>query len=345
MEKHPAKQSTTEFNTRDETMTRDTWLTIKDQIKITPVCWPTMFILFFDVFLLYISWKIFPNTVLEKFLSYFLATLAFLQVYLILHEATHTAISKISSINDMIGHICGFAVLMPYLPRQTSHLLHHTWTGHPVRDPANNRMIQKFSVITERDVKKIERLWKYWIPVIIINDRIGLWLSPHKNKKNGNQTAKNEKELFWNKQYLFGYTIFIVFLIISQNFALFTLWFLPSIISAFIIEELVNLPHHAETPLLSPTDKAVPYWEQQLVTHSCKSIPVWSKFIILSFNLHVAHHYYPNAPWSQLHNLDQKIKNDSQTSVDQLNEFSWSLKNRRKPLMSLMGHYFSKETI
>lgn len=324
-------------------MTRDTWLNIKNNIKINSVCWPTMFILFFDFLLLYISWKLFPNTALEKFLSYFLATIAFLQLYLILHEATHSAVSQISPINDMIGHICGFAVLMPFLPRQTSHLLHHTWTGHPVRDPANNRMIQKFSVITERDVKKIEKLWKYWIPVIIINDRIGLWLSPHKNKKNGNHTSKNEKELFWNKMYLFGYFLFIIFLMVSHNLALFALWFLPSIISAFVIEELVNLPHHAETPLLNPADKAVPYWEQQLVTHSCKSIPFWSKYIILSFNLHVAHHYFPSAPWNQLYSLDLKIKNDSHASADQLNEFSWSLKNRRKPLMSLMGHYFAKQ--
>ena len=324
-------------------MNRDAWLILKNQIKINSINWLTVFIFFFDVLLLSISWNIFSQGIFYKLLSYLIASFAFLQLYLILHEATHNAVSESTYINDFIGHLCGFVVLMPFLPRQTSHLLHHTWTGHPVRDPANNRMIQKFSVITEKDIQKLEKIWKFWIPAIIINDRIGLWLSPHKNKKNGNQTSKNKKELFWNKFYIVNYFHIFVVLIMFHQLASFAIWFIPSIAIAFIIEELVNLPHHAETPLLKPTDKAIPYWDQQKVTHSCEPIPIWSHFIILNFNLHVAHHFFPTASWNLLPYLDLKIQENLKGAEDQLNEFSWSIKNRRKPLMNLMGHYFSKE--
>ena len=285
-------------------MNRDAWLILKSHMKIDSINWLTVFIFIFDVFLISLSWNLFSYGLIYKILSYLMASFAFLQLYLILHEATHNAISKFSFINDFFGHFCGFVVLIPYLPRQSSHLLHHTWTGHPVRDPSNNRMIKKFSVITENEIAKLERIWKHWIPAIVINDRIGLWL------------------------------------IAFQQLTSFAIWFIPSITIAFIIEELVNLPHHAETPLLKPTDKAIPYWEQQKVTHSCKPIPIWSYFVILNFNLHVAHHFFPTAPWNLLPELDQKIKEGLKNSEEHLNEFSWSIINRQKPLMSLMGHYF-----
>ncbi len=321
-------------------MNRDAWLILKSHMKIDSINWLTVFIFIFDVFLISLSWNLFSYGLIYKILSYLMASFAFLQLYLILHEATHNAISKFSFINDFFGHFCGFVVLIPYLPRQSSHLLHHTWTGHPVRDPSNNRMIKKFSVITENEIAKLERIWKHWIPAIVINDRIGLWLSPHKIKKQGHLTKKIEKELFWNKFYILNYFLFLIGLIAFQQLTSFAIWFIPSITIAFIIEELVNLPHHAETPLLKPTDKAIPYWEQQKVTHSCKPIPIWSYFVILNFNLHVAHHFFPTAPWNLLPELDQKIKEGLKNSEEHLNEFSWSIINRQKPLMSLMGHYF-----
>lgn len=325
-------------------MNRETWLPLKNTIKINSINWLTLFIFIFDVSLIYLSWTMFSKDLLFKIFSCLIAAFAFLQLYLILHEATHNAISKFSFINDFFGHVCGFVVLMPFLPRQTSHLLHHTWTGHPVRDPANNRMIKKFSVITEKEIANLETIWKYWIPAIVINDRIGLWMSPHKIKKSGHLTNKIEKELLWNKIYMICYFIFFIALIMNDQLTTFILWFIPAVVIAFIIEELVNLPHHAETPLLKPTDKAIPYWEQQTFTHSCKTIPVWSYFVILNFNLHVAHHFFPTAPWNILPDLDQKIRESLKSSDEHLNEFSWSVINRRKPIMNLMGHYFSKKT-
>ncbi len=327
-------------------MNRDLWLTIKNQIELSKINGPTLFIFIIDIFLLLTSWNLFQLGSFFVIISYLFASLALLQFYLILHEATHNAVSTSNFINSLIGHLCGFLVLMPYLPRQSSHILHHTWTGHPVRDPANNRMIQKFSVITEKDIMRLETIWKYWIPAIIINDRVGLWLSPHKIKKSGQSTQKIQKELFWNKIYLLNYFLILAVVIRLGHLGTFSLWLIPSLFIAFIIEELVNLPHHAETPLVKPTDKAIPYWEQHKVTHSCQSIPFWSNYIILNFNLHVAHHFFPTASWNLLTSLDKKIQNNlSEKSNDQINEFSWSIKNRPRPLMSLMGHYFNQANL
>ncbi len=113
----------------------------------------------------------------------------------------------------------------------------------------------------------------------------------------------------------------------------------------FLIEELANLPHHAETPLLNAEDKALPYWEQHKVTHSCKAVPVWSHFVLLNFNLHTAHHWFPAVPWYGLPAVNQILKEAAPHILSEhetQNELEWSLKNRKRPLLNIMGHYFDK---
>jgi len=324
-------------------MKKEIWQNIKKN-QLNNKAYLTYLIFLIDIILICASWELSFKTVLFTIISKIFLVLSLVHLYLIMHEASHSAISSNKFINDLIGHICGWIVIMPYLARTHSHLLHHTWTGHPVRYPANKRMIEKFSVMTPKQAQKLEFIWRNWIPAIVLNDRIGLWKSPF-NKSMFTSQSKSQTEIIFNYTYLFLYISLLCILYLNNQLIHFINWFLPAFLILAIIEELVNLPHHAETPLLKTQDKALPYWEQGIVTHSCKTIPVWSKFILLNFNLHTAHHFFPNAAWYDLPIIHEKIEStspDDLTDRKYLNELKWSLINRKRSLLSIMGHYFDK---
>ena len=326
-------------------MTKELWKQLKQNNSFSQTHWPTFTILTFDVLLSLISWRISFLSAPFFVFSQLLLCLALFHSYLILHEAAHSAVAQNRSVNDLVGQICGWFLFMPFLSRQSSHLLHHTWAGHPRRDPANNRMIQKFSVITPKEVKHLEFVWKYWFPAIIINDRIGLWRAPFQQSDSGLKSPRVKSEIRWAYLYAAFYFLVGSFILFSGSAQHFFLWYLPALFVCFLVEELANLPHHAETKLLDDSDKALPYWEQHQVTHSCKNVPVWSRFVLLNFNMHTAHHLFPTAPWYGLPELQNQIRlicPDIISEHETKNELEWSLLNRRKPLLSIMGHYFYK---
>ncbi len=181
------------------------WDKIKASNHFSGLHLPTLLVIILDIFLIALAWRISFLSIPYFILSVFLLAVALLHFYLLLHEATHSAVSGSSHINNFVGHICGWSILMPFLPRQTSHLLHHTWTGHPRRDPANNRMIQKFSVITDAQAQQLEFVWKYWLPAIIVNDRIGLWRAPFQQRQNGLKSRRVASEINWSHLYVCFY--------------------------------------------------------------------------------------------------------------------------------------------
>ena len=238
-------------------MTKELWKQLKQNNSFSQTHWPTFTILTFDVLLSLISWRISFLSAPFFVFSQLLLCLALFHSYLILHEAAHSAVAQNRSVNDLVGQICGWFLFMPFLSRQSSHLLHHTWAGHPRRDPANNRMIQKFSVITPKEVKHLEFVWKYWFPAIIINDRIGLWRAPFQQSDSGLKSPRVKSEIRWAYLYAAFYFLVGSFILFSGSAQHFFLWYLPALFVCFLVEELANLPHHAETKLLDDSAAGV----------------------------------------------------------------------------------------
>ena len=61
-------------------------------------------------------------------------------------------------------------------------------------------------------------------------------------------------------------------------------------------------------------------------------VPIWSNFILLNFNHHIAHHYSPSTSWEDLERLEKVIETKAgiKEKDQDLNEMNWSLKNRRE---------------
>lgn len=306
----------------------------------------TTFLFGADLLLLSASWYLAAGGGLVRRLSAsVLLLLALLQLYLVLHEAIHRSASPHRRLNELIGHLCGWIIFLPFLPRQRNHLLHHVWAAHPTRDPENSKMIERFSVMTRGEATKVELLWRSWLPVMGLNHFLATWWSPFEERRRGRRSRRYAKEARWAIVYVAAYAILAALVIVRGKTSLFVSWFFPPWFMLLVLAEMLNLPHHAEAPLLAKEAEALPYWAQDAVSHNCGSLPIWSKFVILNFNLHIAHHLFPSVPWYELPRVERLIQEKTgQVPAAFKNEFAWSLVNRRRPLLQLMGHFFDKRT-
>jgi fatty acid desaturase len=326
-------------------MTKEDWELVKSEIRGPIRRWPTFAVILIDLIVFVLSGWLRHQGRFAAILAFILLALVLHHAYLLLHEATHSAIARSKRINALVGHVCGWLIGVPYLSRQRSHMLHHSWTGHPEGDPANKRVIERFAVMSDRQASRLDRIWRSWLPLLTFNDRIGLWRDPFRKHRAEPKVARYIQEVRASRLYFVGYLVAGVLLFWGGMLADFVIWYAPAWAMQLILDELVNLPHHAETPLLARGDDALPLWEQHRVTHSCKSLWFWSSCLLLNFNLHTAHHLYPWVPWSGLPEVHRKLLQKVPTlrlEQETRNELTWSLRNRRRSLLKIMGPYFDR---
>jgi acyl-lipid omega-6 desaturase (Delta-12 desaturase) len=329
---------------RARAMTRQDWQVVKSELRV-PRRWPTVGVIVLDAAIFAVSAWLTQQGVSARLPAILLLTFALHHAYLLSHEAQHSAISKHTWLNNLVGHICSWSIAVPFLSRQRSHMLHHSFTGHPDKDPANKRVIQRFAVMNEAQAQTLERIWSSWVPLLTLNDRVGLWRDAFRQRREKPTVRRFEREVRANYCYLVAYAAALGGLSWLGQLELAVAWYLPAWAFQLALDELVNLPHHAETPLLDHDADALPLWEQHVVTHSCKTVPVWSSCALLHFNLHIAHHLFPWIPWHELpdaqHKLQQRVPALSHERTTR-NELHWSLQNRQRPLLTIMQPYFDR---
>jgi len=276
-----------------------------------------------------------------KIVAEILTMLALVQVYLILHEANHGAVCRTRWINGVAGHLCGWLVFLPFLSRQRHHLQHHAWAGHPIHDPENRGIIERFASLTRSGSSRLEFIWRYWIPLIAANSYLANWRSPFRARAGGDGSARVRKEIRFAWIYLAGYATALCVARANGRMASLLCWYVPALIVQLMAVELLNLPHHAEAPVLPASAGRLRYWEQEAVTHSCAALPVWSSAIILNFNLHIAHHAFPMVAWHQLPRIQKAMADCGPVGGEwRMDEWSWSAANRKRPLLDVMKAYF-----
>ncbi|WGS45630.1 fatty acid desaturase [Burkholderia sp. JSH-S8] len=324
-------------------MTKDEWLSVKKQLPQGPTGAATIALWLADLALLAAAWTMWHSGGWWCVPAYLVGMLAVLHFYLIMHEATHAAVSRVAFVNDGIGHVCSWIIGLPFLPRRRSHLGHHAWTAHPTGDPENRKMIEKFSVMTEKEARSLEFMWRHWIPMMAFNHILSHWIASFQPQRSRADRGKPNREWAYAIAYLIGYAAVgaIAFAsgVLGELVAFAALLWLTLLLAV----ELLNLPHHAEIPLLAHDAKRPPLWEQDVVSHSCASVPIWSRWVILNFNLHVVHHAYPWLPWHDLPRAQQLVDaTPSAEASSQQHEWAFAITNRRRPLLELMGHFFDK---
>jgi acyl-lipid omega-6 desaturase (Delta-12 desaturase) len=250
-----------------------------------------------------------------------LLTLALVQLYLLHHECVHHAIFASVRANELLGHLLGFVLFYPFAARREAHLQHHAWTNHPDRDPATARALARLLALSDRQLRTLAIAWRLVVPLFALGERVAL----------GRAFLADRTQRAVAVLYGFGYVALA--LLLQRCGALGT--YLLALYGLLVAEEALNLPHHLHTPFV---DRPLPLWEQDAVSHSLRSVPVWSRWILLSFNLHGAHHVFPQQPWYQLRRLDRLLR--ARAAED--TELSWSLRERRRPFSDAFDNFLSR---
>lgn len=321
-------------------MNRAAWRAIRAEVEHGGGTWRTWAVLLFDCAAGAAACWLHARAGWYALAAVPVFALVLLHAYLLVHEASHNAVAAGRRLNDAVGQACAWLVAMPYMARRRSHLLHHTWAGHPYGDPANRRLIARFAVMTQEQARALERIWRSWMPLMVINDRLGLWREPFAS---GDPRLRGERRIA--RVQLLSYAAAAGLLGANGHGAALWQLYLPALLLAFVLEEIANLPHHAGTPLLQAQDEALRLWEQHRVTHSCRSVPFWSRYVLLNFNLHTAHHLFPTLPWHRLPCAQRRIAlhlPDFDHAHVTEPELPWTLRHRKRPLLDLMGHYFDR---
>ena len=86
-----------------------------------------------------ILWPLTLNGIISIWSSLLVSSICACLCYLPSHEAQHGNIAKKDSnlfwLNELIGYTSLIPIVLPYRLAQSTHMLHHTYTNDPIKDP------------------------------------------------------------------------------------------------------------------------------------------------------------------------------------------------------------------
>jgi len=200
-------------------------------------------------------------------------------------------------VNAMIGHYSSLFCFLPFFPWKDIHSEHHSWTGHLEKDPTLKKVRQ---LRQSGRIPWIARLgWYSWIPVAGLLQHTVFWMYPWDAFRSGRLRGGRLLRSLFSIALLAGaYTAWALYAPAAVAPA--ALW--PSFLIYLVAVELVNLPHHAGMPTYTstPARQKLHLWEQHLSTRTCVYPVYLSGLLVLNFNLHTEHHFFPTLPWFRL---------------------------------------------
>ena len=218
----------------------------------------------------------------------------------ILHSTGHNTYFKNRILNIISGHIASLFVMVPFFTWQSSHAAHHRWTGYKDLDPSANEIPE--TPPSENTLKILKVLWKVGFPVLSLwHTWSGLLSSPKpelKNKARISQAAL--------------YIPHVVFLVLAP-LAWVKIFVLPYVLF-LLLSDAVLTSQHAYFKLEksnSPNPRPHSLEKQEKVSRSFYVHPLIDRWVFLNFNLHSAHHQYPQVPHYHLDKIDFKPTNST----------------------------------
>ena len=230
--------------------------------------------------------------------------------------------------NSVFGHYASLFCFLPYYPWKYIHTEHHSWAGIVDRDPTLKLV---------RDYKSSQRLrnfgvrlaWKTFLPFLAFAQHCVFWTYPVVLFREG-RLKKKRLPLSILSILLLGGVYSCLFFFHGKLFNLVN--FGPAFVIYLVLTELVNFPHHLGTQLyqVSENSRKLPLWEQWKVTRSCYYPKGVAEFLLLNFNFHTEHHFFPDLPWHELRKVRPAIRAVLGSNYQESVGISWNLENRRK---------------
>ncbi|MBL8213565.1 MAG: fatty acid desaturase [Bryobacterales bacterium] len=255
--------------------------------------------------------------------------------FALLHDCGHGSVHRKTWVNALIGHYHSLFCFLPFYPWRDIHNEHHSWTGNLEKDPTLKKVRQ---LRAAGRIPFLARLaWYSWIPLAGLLQHTVFWMYPWDSYRQGKlRGARLRNSLFSIGLLAVAYTAWALWAPAEVSAA--AIW--PSFVIYLAGVELVNLPHHAGMPTYASTPERpkLHLWEQHLSTRSCFYPLYLSELLVLNFNLHTEHHFFPTLPWYRLRNARLLLKRPLATAYTEEFGVEWNTLNRKQPPEAVLLH-------
>ena len=205
------------------------------------------------------------------------------------HEATHKTPFASEWLNEVVGHLCGFLLLLPFQWFRYFHLAHHRWTNIAGKDP---------ELAGEKPATR--KAWGWHVsglPYWIAEARLLADLA--RGRAGGDYLPSPAlpriiREARWM---LAGYALVGLSLLWSP--LLFWVWLLPVLLGQPALR-LYLLAEHGDCPQVANM------FQNTRTTFTTAVV----RFLAWNMPYHVEHHVYPAVPFHQLPQLHQLMREE-----------------------------------
>ncbi|MGB3148592.1 MAG: fatty acid desaturase [Paracoccaceae bacterium] len=212
---------------------------------------------------------------------------ALIFLFTLVHECTHRTPFGPVWLNDLVGHLCGFLILLPFLWFRYFHLAHHRFTNIPGQDP---------ELDGEKPQNRRQLLWHlsglpvWWANMGVIwrlarGTEAARYLPPAALPR-----MRREARLMLA---LYG----LLALTLPFSHLLFWIWILPILLGQPFLR-LYLLAEHRDCPAV------VNMFENTRTTFTTALL----RFFAWNMPYHVEHHTMPMVPFHRLPQLHQLIR-------------------------------------
>ena len=204
------------------------------------------------------------------------------------HELSHWTVFKTKKLNDIVGHMIGFILLLPRRSDRFEHFQHHRYT-------------QDIELDGELDGAPPFTFWSYTIYFLGFtywSDVIGKLIRTPFHRFTEAYLTDNQKQQIMTEArwYWLGYFTIALLSVIFQSWAAVTLWLAPMLVMKFI-HQCQNITEHT----------AMPHEQDILInTRTIKSNSVLN-WLAWNMPYHTAHHTYPSVPFFRLPQLHAEM--------------------------------------
>ena len=243
-------------------------------------------------------WALFP---VQGVLFIFLFTLE--------HEATHKTPFASERLNEVVGHLCGFLLLLPFLWFRYFHLAHHRWTNIDGQDP---------ELAGEKPATWAAWAWHvsglpYW------GAQIGLLADLTAGKAEGEYlpTRAVMRVVSQARWMVLGYGVTLATLWLTP--VLFWVWLLPMVLGQPALRVYL-MAEHGDCP------KVANMFMNTRTTYTTAVM----RFLAWNMPYHTEHHVFPAVPFYRLPELHRLMRDELRVTSAGYSAFTAAYLARRR---------------
>ena len=227
------------------------------------------------------TWWMVPLTFLQGYLIAFLFTAE--------HEMAHHTAFKTRALSLAMGHLSGFAILLPYEYYRVFHWDHHRHTNDPANDPELARPLPT----------SLPRLAWFLTGCPTWIDRVRMLITHGiHGRVTKRWVAENKRELIAREArfYLVGYAAIVGISVAAQSLAAVWFWIIPVMVGQWVLRPYLLAEH---TGCANTNDML----ENTRTTYTNAIV----RFFAWNMPFHVEHHAYPSVPFHALPRLNKLL--------------------------------------